>query len=265
MSELQRKFDEALKKIARDYAKLNEGQAERAVEEITSLRLELIELINSYAKEDVVPRNRLNALLRDLETYEKTIREYASLTFTKIIEETVKWTTEQLTAVGLDIAFDYVNKHVLKYLLNREGEDGLILSDRVWNLAGDLRDELSKVIRSLVIRGASVSKLTKAIKEVHDNESWKIRRVAISEGNNAHRAGTLYSAQESEIVKAVQLVDNGHRHRNHSKHACYELSRVDGYGLGAGVYPLEDEVMARLISPHPQCSSRLRYIIKDEV
>ncbi|MEH7456324.1 hypothetical protein V7183_03585 [Bacillus sp. JJ1127] len=273
MSELQQRFNEALEKIAHDYSGFRNGLVEQAVIEIARLRLELIELITGYATDDIINRSRMGALLRDLDIYEQTVRKHAELTFEKIIVETAKWTTSQLATIGLfasiatplDRTLNFVNKHVLKFLINREGTDGLILSDRVWNLAGGLRDELSKKIRSSIIRGESISKLSKAIKEVHDNEAWKIRRVAVSESNNAYRGATLYSAQESNIVKAVKLIDNGHRHPNHSNHVCHKLAKADDYGLGAGVYPMKESLMAQLISPHPQCSSRLNYIMKDEV
>ena len=42
-------------------------------------------------------------------------------------------------------------------MLKRRGDDGLTLSDRVWNLAGDMRAELTKVIRPAVLKGESIS------------------------------------------------------------------------------------------------------------
>ena len=44
-----------------------------------------------------------------------------------------------------------VNKKIIQEVLKRPGEDGLILSDRVWNLSGDMRDRLSIVIRPAVL------------------------------------------------------------------------------------------------------------------
>ncbi|MDM5188611.1 hypothetical protein QUF99_15180 [Bacillus sp. DX4.1] len=268
MSELQNEFDDALDKISHQYEKENEKQVEETVKEILLIRLFLMDLINDYQKDDVIKRGRLNALLRDLEHYEKVFRKQAEASFEKVIDDTAKWTTSKLAETSLGVtALDSVNKHVVQYRLKQAGTDGLILSDRVWNLAGDVRAELTKVIRSSVIKGESVSKISQKIREVHDNEKWKIERVAVSESNNTHRAATIYNGDESDIVTGYKIIDNGHRHRYHSKHMCYKLARRDAYGLGPGRYPkkIPESLMAQLISPHPSCSSRLNYIIGEEV
>lgn len=265
--ELQNEFDEALDKISKQYEKENEKQVEETVGAIMLIRLFLLDLINDYQKDGVIKRGRLNALLRDLDHYEKEIRKQAGASFEKTIDDTAKWTTSKLAETNLGVTnLDSVNQQVVRYMLKRRGEDGLILSDRVWNLAGDMRAELTKVIRPAVLKGESISSISQKIREVHDNEKWKIERVAITESNNTHRAATIYNGNESDIVTGYKVVDNGHRHRYHSKHMCYKLARRDAYGLGPGRYPkkIPESLLAQLISPHPQCSSRLNYIIGEE-
>ncbi|MDA2638214.1 hypothetical protein PDQ79_27425 [Bacillus cereus] len=268
MSELQNEFDKALDEISKQYEKENEKQVEETVGTIMLIRLFLLDLINDYQKDGVIKRGRLNALLRDLDYYEKEFRKKAGVSFEKVITDTAKWTTSKLAETNLGVtAVDSVNKDIVRYMLKRRGEDGLILSDRVWNLAGDMRAELAKVIRPAVLKGESVSSISQKIREVHDNEKWKIERVAITESNNTHRAATIYNGNESDIVTGYKLIDNGHRHRYHSKHMCYKLARRDAYGLGPGRYPkkISESVLAQLINPHPQCSSRLNFIIGEEV
>lgn len=268
VSELQNEFDEALDKISKQYEKENEKQVEETVGAIMLIRLFLLDLINDYQKDGVIKRGRLNALLRDLDHYEKEFRKQAGASFEKMINDTVKWTTSKLAETPLNVtAVDSVNKDIVRYMLKQRGEDGLILSDRVWNLAGDMRAELAKVIRPAVLKGESVSSISQKIREVHDNEKWKIERVAITESNNTHRAATIYNGNESDIVTGYKLIDNGHRHRYHSKHMCYKLARRDAYGLGPGRYPkkISESLLAQLINPHPQCSSRLNFIIGEEV
>lgn len=80
-----------------------------------------------------------------------------------------------------------VNKQIIQGVIKRTGEDGLVLSDRVWNLSGDMRDRLSSVIRPSVLKGESITMISQKIKEVHDNEKWKVERVAISESTNTYR------------------------------------------------------------------------------
>lgn len=267
MSDLQREFDETLDKISKQYEKENEKQVDETVAAIMLIRLFLLDLINDYQKDGVIKRGRLNALLRDLDFYEKEFRKQAGVSFEKMISDTSKWTTSKLAETPLKVMnSDSLNKQIVRNMLKRRGEDGLILSDRVWNLAGDMRAELTKVIRPAVLKGESISSISQKIREVHDNEKWKVERVAITESNNTHRAATIYNGNESDIVTGYKLIDNGHRHRYHSQHMCYKLARRDAYGLGPGRYPkkIPENLLSQLINPHPQCSSRLNYIIGEE-
>ncbi|MHA4153199.1 hypothetical protein [Bacillus cereus] len=267
MSELQNEFDEALDEISKQYEKENEKQVEEMVTAIMLTRLFLLDLINDYQKDGVVKRGRLTALLRDLDHYENEFRKQAGASFEKVITDTANWTTSRLAETNLGVTnLDSVNQQIVRNMLKRRGEDGLILSDRVWNLAGDMRAELTKVIRPAVLKGESISSISQKIREVHDNEKWKIERVAITESNNTHRAATIYNGNKSDIVTGYKLIDNGHRHRYHSQHMCYKLARRDAYGLGPGRYPkkIPESLLSQLINPHPQCSSRLNYIIGEE-
>ncbi|MEH7457727.1 hypothetical protein V7183_10940 [Bacillus sp. JJ1127] len=268
MNDSQKEFDTALEKISEEFKEEHEKQVSDAVKAIILIRLFLIDLLNDYQKGGVIRRGRLNALLRDLDFYEREFRKQAEQSFHTLIENTSKWTTAKLTGAGLDVkSVDSLNKRIIQSAIKRPGEDGLILSDRVWNLSGDMRDRLSSVIRPAVLKGESITMISQKIKEVHDNEEWKIERVAISESTNTHRSATIQNGLESEIVVGYEIVDNGHRHRNHSSHKCYKLARRDTYGLGPGKYPknIPEGLMNQLISPHPQCSSRLKYLISEEV
>ncbi|MDZ5608565.1 hypothetical protein U2I54_16060 [Bacillus pseudomycoides] len=268
MSDSQREFDEMLDKVSEEYEKEHEKQVEETVAAIMLIRLFLVDLINDYQKDGVIKRGRLNALLRDLDIYEKTFRKQAGQAFETMMESTSKWTITKLADAGLDLkATTALNKQIVQHMIKRPGEDGLILSDRVWNLSGDMRDRLSSVIRPAVLKGESITMISQKIKEVHDNEEWKIKRVAVTESNNTHRASTIFSGQESEIVTGYKIRDNGHRHRYHSRHMCYKLARRDDYGLGPGRYPknIPENLLNQLICPHPQCSSRLQYLIDEEV
>ena len=268
VNDSQKEFDIALENISKEFEEEHEKQVSDTVKAIILIRLFLIDLLNDYQKDGVIKRGRLNALLQDLFLYEKAFRKQAEKSFHTLIGNTSKWTTAKLTEAGLDVkSVDALNKRIIQSAIKRPGEDGLILSDRVWNLSGDMRDRLSSVIRPAVLKGESITMISQKIKEVHDNEKWKIERVAISESNNTHRASTILSGQESEIVTGYEIVDNGHRHRYHSRHMCYKLARRDAYGLGPGKYPknIPESLMNQLISPHPQCSSRLKYLISEEV
>lgn len=263
----QTELDEIMRKIAEDHAKLNAKQQEFAIKEIGRIRSEIAELLADY--EDgtgTIKRQRLTRLLRDLETIETNVRKYGMATLENIVDETATFTTtavngalnEVLGAAVSGVVIDRVNADVLKYVINRFGDDGLVLSDRVWNLAGDMRDELSKTLRAGIIRGESVSALTKRVRRVHDNETWKIRRLVVTEGNTAYRTATAMNASRSDVVKAVRV----HRgEANRPEHRCSQLERTDRYGMGAGIFKPSDP---EIYNMHVNCTGYLTYELDED-
>ena len=264
----QSQFDEIMRKIAQDYGKLNAKQQEFAIKEFGRIRGEISDLLAEYSGDDgTVKRQRLSKLLRDLESIEANVRKNGMVTLQSIIEESSEFTTRAISGALTDIAgaaaisgvvMDRINTDVARYVISRFGEDGLVLSDRVWNVSGDIRDEMSKTLRAGIIRGESVSALIKRIRAVHDNESWKIRRLVVTEGNTTYRTATAYNAQRSDVVEGIKINDRP-GHNNHTKHRCYILSHEDKYGMGLGVYKSTD---SEIFSPHPNCTSYITYVLK---
>lgn len=256
----QADLDRIFKRMRRDYAQLNKRQQAYAIREIGRIRSETAELLAEYADSDgVVKKRRLNRLLRDLEEIERNLRKYGDQALSNIIEETSEWTTREITR-GLGVRysqeqFDRINRQVVRYVINRFGDDGLVLSDRIWGLSGEIRDELSTVIRTAIIRGDGINAMVPRIRQVYDNETWKIRRLARTESLTAHRAAISYNAQESEIVKWVQFHEGDDR-----SDACVRLAEIDKYGKGKGVYKTND---TEIWMPHPNCTSYITYIIDE--
>lgn len=259
----QAELDEIFRKMERDYGALNKRQQAYAIKEIGRIRGELADLLADFADKDgTIKRNRASRILRELDEIERSLREKGTLAFESIIGESSEWTTARLAGVvGVSSAgIERVNKHVVKYVIKRFGEDGLVLSDRVWGLSGEIRDELATVIRSNIIKGEGINAMIPRIREVYDNETWKIRRLARTESVTAHRAATSYNAQESDVVKWVQFHDGTCGHKDHHKHKCYELVNRNPYGKGAGIYkPTDTEIWL----PHPNCTSYITYILDE--
>jgi hypothetical protein len=266
----QTRLDEIMARIATAYGVLNAKQQDFAVKELARIQSEIVALLTEYAGDDgTVQRQRLTSLLRDLETIETNVRETGMATIQTIIAETAVYTTQAISGALVDTVgaaavsgavVNRVNADVVNYVINRFGDDGLVLSDRVWNVAGDLRDELSKTIRGGIIRGESVGKLIRRVRDVHDNETWKIKRLVVTEGNTAYRVATSYNAQRSNVVKGLKINDRT-GHNNHTKHKCYDLANTDKYGMGAGVYQVDDP---EIYQPHPNCTSYITYVLKDK-
>lgn len=271
MTANERKLAELLAKAAAQYERLNKRQQAFAIREIDRTRLELIELLNEYAGNDgTIQRRRVNTLLRDLDEIEANIRKYGTAALEDVIKETAAFATAAAesavigalgSAAAIGIAFDRMNAEVFRYVTTRFDADGLVLSDRIWRLAGEQRDALNTVIRSAIIRGESVKTTIAQVRRVYDTETWKIRRLVVTEGNTAYRVADSYYARRSPVVQALRINDRP-GHNNHTKHRCYELAHQNAYGLGTGIYPPD---ATEIYNPHPNCTSYLTYVLTEEV
>lgn len=265
----QEELDAIMRDIADEYGKLNDKQQEFAEKEFARLIGEVAAVLALYSEKDgTIKRERLTKILRELTVIEESIRKTGLIAVETIIKDTAIFATEAIdgalhktigATVISDSAATKVNRDVARYVVSRFGDDGLILSDRVWNVSGDIRDELSKTLRAGIIRGESVNSLIKRVRDVHENETWKIKRLVVTEGNTAHRVATAYNAQRSNVVKGLRIIDRPGGHSHHGKHHCYDLAHQDPYGWGMGVYKPTD---SQIYSPHPNCRAILTYVLK---
>ncbi len=255
----QAELDAIFVRMEKDYGALNRRQQAYAIKEIGRVRSELADLLADYAGSDgVIKRQRASRILRELDEIERSLREKGTLAFESIITESSEWTTGRLAgAIGISTAgIERVNKHVIKYVIKRFGDDGLVLSGRIWGLSGEIRDEISTVIRSNIIKGEGINAMIPQIRKVYDNETWKIRRLARNESVTAHRAAISHNAQESDTVKWLQF-----HHGVKETEACVALANADPYNEGKGIYkPTDTEIWM----PHPNCTSFITYVLNDE-
>lgn len=264
----QAELDSIYKRIADEYHTLNERQTAYAIKEVGRVRSEVAELITEFAASDgTIKRQRLSRLLRELDGVERDLRKYGTAAMDEIIGKSAAFTTQAVSAgfatvVGVPMIqagnFERLNREVFNYVTQRFGEDGLVLSDRVWGTSGDIRDAIGASLRSDIIRGESVGKMVANVREAYDNETWKIKRLVVTEGNTAYRTASAMSAGRSEVVTWVKLNENGARHANHERHRCFILAKKDRYGEGAGVYKPTD---SEIYMPHPNCSSYITSVL----
>lgn len=264
--ERQALLNRLLRESAEQYKAISARHQRFVLREIDRIRLELIELLMKYAdKDNRIAINRLTALLRELErlqeqtrrTLEDSIRdgvmqsaEYGVDSGVTALRSALTGTAEAAIVAG---QFDYINDRVFQYVINRFGKDGLVLSDRVWNLSREQYTQIEAVIRTGIVTGASVNTMAAQVRKVYDNDAWKIKRLVVTEGNTAYRTASAYLAQESRVVKGLRI----HRGRaNRPEHRCTQLEKTDRYGLGVGIYlPTDPEVL----NPHPNCTSYVTY------
>lgn len=263
----QAKLDDILAKLAGDYRKLSAEQQAFAVKEIARVRGDISDMLTDFAEKDgTIKRQRLSRLLRELDEVESLIREYGTTAMDSIIKETsgfaVAGANAGFVAIGAKAVasahIERLNRDVFEYVIKRFGEDGLVLSDRVWRLSGDMRDELSKVLRADIIRGESVGTMIANIRRVHENDTWKIKRLVVTEGNTAYRAATAMNAERSDVVKALRV----HRGRaNRPEHRCTILEQTDRYGMGAGLFKPSDSEIYQM---HVNCTGYLTYELDEK-
>lgn len=256
----QAELDAIFRRMERDYGALSKRQQAYAIREIGRIRGELADMLAEFADDDgVIKRRRTAMVLRELDQIEASLRQYGTIALENIIEQTSEWTTGKVTrALGVKLskaAFDRVNEHVIKYVVKRFGNDGLVLSDRIWGLSGEIRDELSKVIRRGLIRGDGINAMIPQIRRVYENETWKIRRLARNESVTAHRAAISYNAQESGIVEWVKF-----HHGDKRTPECVKLANENRYGKGRGIFkPTDTDIWM----PHVNCTGYTTYVLDE--
>ncbi|WP_054955044.1 hypothetical protein [Paenibacillus dakarensis] len=281
MTENERRLNELLTELHNDYLETSAAMSDKVARDVASTRLQVVDLVEEYAnKDDTINRTRVNTLLRDLEDIEREIRSITESSLNRAMVDSAEigyadaFTAFQ-KALGLSADFVLTAKvaesvvlptltgkspsprNLAQYLAQRTGPDGLTLSDRVWQFAGEQRAEMGNVLRRGIIRGDTTAKMVREIRGVYETESWKARRLAITESNTAYRTAIGYTAEKSKFVSALRLIPG----RKQSE-KCVSKAAEDRHGLGAGIFLPSD---TDIFSIHPNCTAYTQYILSEEV
>ncbi len=281
VTENERKLNELLAELHDAYLEASEDMSDSVVKDVASTRLQVVDLIEEYAnKDNTISRSRVNTLLRDLEAVEREIRDVTESALIGAMEDSVDIAySDAFTAFqkALGLSADFVltakvaeseilsglngrkptPRNIAEYLAQRTGPDGLTLSNRVWQFAGDQRAEMGNVLRRGIIRGDTTTKMVREIRGVYDTEAWKARRLAITEANTAYRTAIGYTAEKSKFVSALRLIPGVHQSEK-----CVSVSQQNRHGLGAGIFLPGD---ADIYNIHPYCTAYTQYILSEEV
>lgn len=281
ITENERKLNEALAKLHEAYLRMAARQQNTITAEIDATRLQVSDLIAEYAKkDDTISRARLNTLLRDLDAIEAEIRRVTDSALLNIMDESAGRAYEDAFSAfqrALGLSIEYVAtarvaesvilaglngrkpsaRNIATYLAERIGPDGLTLSDRVWQFAGDQRTEIGNVLRRGIIRGDTTARMVRDIKTVYDTENWKARRLALTESNTAYRTVMGYIAEKSEFVRSLKLIPGIHRSEK-----CVAVSHENPHGLGVGIFLPSD---TRIYQIHPNCTAYTQFVLTEEV
>ncbi|MFS0562619.1 hypothetical protein AB1K91_17985 [Terribacillus sp. 179-K 1B1 HS] len=237
-----------------------------AIAQFGATRLQVNDILADFAKQDgTIADNRVLSLLRKMDEIDADLRRIGEETIsdvvTRVSERQVKTIAKALRPFGDEIKEKAVVRETLKYVKAGAFSNDMPLSKRVWGVSGGITDRLRTELRQGITRGESVNQLQKRVRGVYDAGTYPIRRLVVTEGNVAQRKVTAESAKRSRVVAGLRITDHP-GHANHTEHRCYEMAREDSYGLGVGVYPVDNE---EVLKPHIQCTSTLSYVLKDEV
>lgn len=263
----QDELNAIFKRIATEHGKLTAKQVEFAIREIGRIRGDIADMLADYAGADgTIKRSRLMRLLRELETVEQSLRQYGTDALNDVIKESAEFAVKRANVavekvVGVALVTASLNQNVIDYVASRFGDDGLVLSDRVWSTSGVIRDAIATQLRSDIIKGESVGTMVRNVRKVYDNQTWMIKRLVVTESNTAYRTASCMSIERSEVADWVRIVENGSRHPRHKEHACYKLAHENRYGEGDGIFKPTD---SEIYSPHPSCSAFIVPVLKDE-
>ena len=268
----QAELERLLAELADEFAEMNEKQVAKAIRNMRKVNGTLADILAELAEDEgTISRRKLAQALREIEATSGEYREALMTELESAIRESAEFAVDRrneifLTVLGVALISTAVQRKeivdtVTRRLMRQKGADLLNLSDRVWILSGDMLADLTKTVRADILKQEAVSTMIRNIRKVQDNDTWKIRRLVVNEANTAYRKSTGESAHKSEVVTAIKLNDNGHRHARHDEHACYALANANDYGLGRGVYPTSER--ERLEMPHVQCSSYITDVINE--
>src|SRR5690625_5431229 len=148
----QSDLDRIFSRMRRESNTLSKKQRAYAVREMGRVRADTAELLAEYAdKSGEISRRRMSRLLRDMDVIEDELRKNGEQALLGIIEESTEWTTRKIASIpGVKLSasqFDRINRHVVRYVVGRFGDDNIVLSERIWGLSGEIREELTSAIR----------------------------------------------------------------------------------------------------------------------
>lgn len=268
-ADINLRLDEAQERYFRENRRMQNG----SVSEVSSVRLEILDILERHADEDgVIGKERIQLILRELGEAEDVFEQ----TLMQSIEETIDKTTERaisdsMIAAGalftLSVfAASRIRNRVRSSIIEHIASDNMSLYDRLWRLTGGLFDEIRTDIRVGILQGRSIISISRAISRTIRRGEWRIRRIVMTEGYNAYRGVIGGVAEEvgPEVVKAVRIHDDIGRRAHpdvHHHHECYRLAEQDMYGWGKGVYRPQDYFIYR---PHPNCTAYFRFVLATE-
>lgn len=164
------------------------------------------------------------------------------------------------------------NERAVQAIWNRT-KNGLYLSDNIWSKSAKYRENMTSIIQSAVAEGQDCVKTARALERyvltgkngretltkeypkmmarignrIPSDISYEALRLARSEITSAYGEATISAGMISPSCNGIKFILSG----SHPKpDICDDITGVDNYGLGIGVYPIDK---APNYPFHPNC------------
>ncbi len=228
---------------------------------------------------------RLKLILKQLYIEIKLLNEQLSFNFEDYLKQNIEVATNysksilikavetagvsRVTKPVIQKIFSELNTRTLEAYWARS-KDGLFLSDKIWSKNVKYRDTMTKILQTAVAEGQDCVKTARMLDEyvlkgkktlvdnypnmikrmgnrIPNDISYEALRLARTEMTAAYGEGVLVAAKVNPATQGIKYILS----KSHpKKDICDDITGVDSYGLGIGVYPIDN---APSYPFHPHC------------
>lgn len=291
---MSREIDE-LKDIAGDYKTWALQARKRFIDlrlqqdlEIRQLYIKLTKNISNELKKEGLSKfnkRKLQHMYCVLKRQEDLLNGQLTINFHKYINANVETATGYSKAIVINAiekaAIKKIEKPVIKNMFFKTNQraveaiwsrtqNGLYLSDNIWNKCNNYRKHMTTIIQSAVAEGQDCVKTARALEKyvlkgkrtlvdeypemmarvgsrIPEDVSYEALRLARTEMTSAYGEATVMAGMVSPSCNGIKFILSS----SHPKpDICDDITGVDNYGLGIGVYPINQ---APNYPFHPNC------------
>jgi len=174
---------EIYKKLQIMYEKASEEIIKRVTNK--SISNEELFLFSKFEKRYFEEKKKVEYIITELNNNVNSyIKEETRTAWDISNEKNARLLLETFTEKGLKVPVGMKQRNIADYeTFVKRQTNGLTISDRVWNISGNLKDEIQQAINAGIASSADANEIAKNIKKYLNNPNARIRRVRDKQGN----------------------------------------------------------------------------------
>ena len=228
---------------------------------------------------------RLKQIIKQLNREIKLLDEQLSFNFEDYLRKNIEVATNYSKAILINAiesaGISKVSKSVITKIFSElntrtleaywaRSKNGLFLSDNIWSKNVKYRDTITKILQTAVAEGQDCVKTARMLDEyvlkgkktlvdnypnmikrmgnrIPSDVSYEALRLARTEMTAAYGEGVLVAAKVNPATQGIKYILS----KSHpKKDICDDITGSDNYGLGIGVYPIDNPPVYPF---HPHC------------